>query len=59
VEEASATETFDEMIAAWMHESGASQEEIDAAHSESRKAFERAGLAGKGRPREKAARKAS
>ena len=59
IEEASATETFDEMIAAWVRESGASQQEINAAHEESRRAFERAGLARRGQQREKAARKAS
>jgi Arc/MetJ-type ribon-helix-helix transcriptional regulator len=58
IEDASATETFDEMIAAWVRDSGASHEEIDAAYEESRRAFERAGLVGRGYPREKAARKA-
>jgi Arc/MetJ-type ribon-helix-helix transcriptional regulator len=58
IEDASATETFDEMIAAWVRESGATEEEIDAAQEESRRAFERAGLVGKRPRREKAARKA-
>ena len=58
IEAASAAETFDEMIAEWVRESGASQAEIAAAHDESRRAFERAGLVGGRRPREKAARKA-
>jgi Arc/MetJ-type ribon-helix-helix transcriptional regulator len=57
IEDASATETFDEMIAGWLRESGASQEEIAAAHDESRRAFECAGLVDRRRPREKAARK--
>ena len=59
IEDASATETFDEMIATWVRYSGANQEEIDAAHEESRLAFERAGLIGGGHRRENAARKAS
>jgi len=58
IDDATASETFDEMIAAWLAESGASQKEIDAAHAESLKAFERAGLVGRGHRREKAARKA-
>jgi hypothetical protein len=58
IEDASATETFDEMIAAWVRESGASKDEIAAAHEESRRAFARAGLAGRGHQRERAARKA-
>jgi Arc/MetJ-type ribon-helix-helix transcriptional regulator len=58
IEDASAAETFDEMIASWLRESGASREEIAAAHDESRRAFERAGLVGRRRPREKAARQA-
>ena len=44
VENASAQEAFDEMIAAWMKESGASKAELRAAEEESRLAFERAGL---------------
>jgi Arc/MetJ-type ribon-helix-helix transcriptional regulator len=59
IDDASATETFDEMIATWVRESGASRAEIDAAREESLRAFERAGLAVKGQRREKGARKAS
>jgi hypothetical protein len=59
IEDATATETFDEMIAAWVRESDASQAEIDAAEEESSKAFERAGLVGRRHSREKAAREAS
>jgi Arc/MetJ-type ribon-helix-helix transcriptional regulator len=59
IEGASATETFDEMIAAWVRESGASQEEINAAREESRRAFERAGLLAEVQRPEKATRKAS
>ena len=44
IEHASARETFEEMIAEWMRESGASEAEIRAAEEESRRAFERAGL---------------
>ena len=58
IEEASASETFEEMIASWVRESGATAAEIRAAQQESREAFERAGLTGKGNRREKAARKA-
>lgn len=48
IERASANETFDEMVAAWVGESGASEEEIRAARDESRAAFDRAGLSGRG-----------
>ena len=56
IEEASAAETFDEMISDFVRESGATPDEIRAAESESRDAFERAGLVRKENPR--AARKA-
>jgi len=46
------------MIADWVRESGATEPEIRAAQTESREAFERAGLVGKESRREKAARKA-
>jgi Arc/MetJ-type ribon-helix-helix transcriptional regulator len=59
VENANARETFDEMIATWMKESGASKAELRAAEEESRLAFERAGLNRKGGNRAKAQRKAS
>jgi hypothetical protein len=58
VENAHAAETFDEMIAAWVRESGATEAEVRAAEKESRMAFERAGLNHK-RPRAKSKRKAS
>lgn len=45
VEDATATETFEEMIDAWVCESGASQREIEAAEEESRREFERGALA--------------
>lgn len=48
IEEASATETFEAMIAEWLEESGISPEELRAAEEESRAAFERAGLADPG-----------
>jgi Arc/MetJ-type ribon-helix-helix transcriptional regulator len=47
IEDASADETFEEMISAWLLESGASEEQIRAAEEESRAAFARAGLAPK------------
>ena len=50
IEDANATETFDRMIASWLEESGATEDEIEAAEQESRAAFARAGLLrGKGR----------
>ena len=58
IEDASAAETFDEMIAAWVRDSGATREQIEAAHEESRIAFERAGLSPREQQREKKARKA-
>ena len=58
IEDASASETFDEMIASWVRDSGATSAEIRAAQKESRQAFERAGLIRKETPSEKAARKA-
>ncbi|MEJ7728767.1 MAG: hypothetical protein WKG00_06090 [Polyangiaceae bacterium] len=44
IEDASAKETFQEMISEWIRESGASAEEIRSAEEESRAAFERAGI---------------
>jgi hypothetical protein len=44
IEDASANETFAEMIEFWIKESGATQEQLRAAEEESRLAFERAGL---------------
>jgi len=58
IEDASAAETFDAMIAAWMIESGATEAELRAARAESREAFQRAGLMRKGAGREKAPRRA-
>ena len=57
IEDASASETFEEMIEIWIRESGATQEEIFAAHEESRRAFERAGLERKDNRRDKRTRK--
>ena len=58
IEDASAVETFEEMLAAWVQESGATSAESRAAQKESLEAFERAGLTRHGHRREKAARKA-
>ncbi len=59
IEDASVAETFDEKIAEWVRESGATAPEIRAAQNESREAFERAGLVRKRETRrEKATRKA-
>jgi Arc/MetJ-type ribon-helix-helix transcriptional regulator len=44
IEDASASETFDEMISEWIRESGATEAEIETAGDESRQVFERAGL---------------
>jgi Arc/MetJ-type ribon-helix-helix transcriptional regulator len=57
IEDASATETFEEMLAAWIQESGATSAEVRAAQKESLEAFERAGLMRSGSRREKGARK--
>jgi len=59
IEDASANETFEDMIAAWIRESGATEAQIRAAEQESQAAFEQAGLARKGRRREATPRKAS
>jgi Arc/MetJ-type ribon-helix-helix transcriptional regulator len=58
IEDACAAETFEEMLAAWVQESGATSAEIRAAQKESLEAFERAGLIRTGNRREKARRKA-
>jgi hypothetical protein len=58
VEEASAAESFEDMISEWLKESGARAEEIRAAERESAAAFRRAGLLPPGRGREKAKRQA-
>jgi Arc/MetJ-type ribon-helix-helix transcriptional regulator len=58
IEDANADETFNEMIAAWVKESGATEEEFRAAEEESRLAFERAGLERRRQRVEKAPRKA-
>jgi hypothetical protein len=50
IEDASATETFDQMIADWLRESGATEVQLRAAEEESREAFRRAGLLRKGHP---------
>jgi Arc/MetJ-type ribon-helix-helix transcriptional regulator len=57
IEDASADETFDQMIAEWVRESGATEQQIRVADEESRQAFERAGLVRKGARREPASRK--
>ena len=58
IEDASASETFEQLLAAWVRESGATPAEIRSAQRESLEAFERAGLLRTGQRREKAARKA-
>lgn len=58
IEDAGASESFEEMIAAWIGESGATEAQIRAAEDESRRAFERAGLMSKGSRREATSRKA-
>ena len=58
IEDASSDETFADMIASWVRESGATGAELRAAEEESRVAFERAGLERESRPREKTRRKA-
>jgi hypothetical protein len=58
IEDASAAETFEEMLAAWVQESGATPAEIRSAQKESLEAFARAGLIGSRKRREKATRKA-
>ena len=58
IEDASATETFEEMLASWLQESGATAAEVRAAEKESLEAFQRAGLIRTGKRREKATRKA-
>lgn len=59
IEDASAAETFEQMLATWVRESGATPAEIRAAEKESLEAFQRAGLIRDGSRRGKAARKAS
>lgn len=58
IEAANADETFNEMIAAWIEESGATAAELRAAEEESRVAFARAGLHPRKDQPEKARRKA-
>jgi hypothetical protein len=58
IEDASASETFDEMIASWVRDSGATAAEVRAAQKESLEAFERAGLTRQESRRGKAASKA-
>ena len=59
IEDASASETFEQMLAEWVRESGATPAEIAAAEKESRAAFSRAGLTRRKRPHGKTTRKAS
>jgi hypothetical protein len=58
IEDASASETFEQLIASWVRESRATPSEIRAAERESRAAFERAGLIRGEKGHGKAARKA-
>ena len=58
IEDANAEESFGEMIAAWIRESGATEDELRAAEEESRAAFVRAGLGHARGSHEKARRKA-
>lgn len=57
IEDASAAESFEQMLAEWVQESGATPAEIRAAQKESLAAFERAGLIRHGKRREKTTRK--
>jgi Arc/MetJ-type ribon-helix-helix transcriptional regulator len=59
IDDATAQETFGDMIAAWLGESGATEEELRAAEEESRMAFARAGLEHRRDHPEKTRRKAS
>ena len=59
IEDANAHETFGEMIASWLGESGATEDQLRAAEEESRVAFARAGLEHRRDHREKTRRKAS
>jgi Arc/MetJ-type ribon-helix-helix transcriptional regulator len=59
IEDANAKETFQEMIADWLQESGASEAELRAAETESRAAFEGADLTRRGRRGGDASQKAS
>ncbi len=58
IEDASAAETFEDMLASWVQESGATPAEIRAAQKESLEAFERAGLIGNGKRHARKTRKA-
>lgn len=59
IDEESASESFEEMIADFVQKSGASAKEIQAASRQARKDFEKAGLLTPGKHREEASRKAS
>ncbi len=58
IDQQSASESFDEMVADWLRESGASAKQIRAAEQSALADFERAGLLPKGKHREAARRKA-
>ena len=58
IEDANADETFDEMIASWLRESGATEHELRMAEDESRAAFVRVGIGNRRDHLEKARRKA-
>lgn len=58
IDQESASESFDEMIADWLRESGATAGELRSVEREVLADFERAGLVRKGRRREAASRKA-
>jgi Arc/MetJ-type ribon-helix-helix transcriptional regulator len=57
IDQASATETFAEMVADWLRESGAAEENIRAAERQVLRDFETAGLVPKDGHRGKTARK--
>jgi Arc/MetJ-type ribon-helix-helix transcriptional regulator len=59
IEDANAKESFSEMIAEWLRDSGASKQELRAAEEESRLAFDRAGLTNRGGRRGQTSKKAS
>lgn len=54
IDRESATESFEEMIAAWLHKSGATEREILAAEQQVLKELDGAGLLPKGRCRARA-----
>lgn len=58
IEQESASESFEDMIADFIRQSGAGEREIRAAERRTQDDFRRAGLPSKGKPRAEAPRKA-